>query len=82
MPRAELIRRLGATVGVAKAQSAVEVTAQALGLTDPSLDAVQCEALLERLGAGPDIVSIAARLLKAQLTLQAAAARGGTPVPR
>ena len=72
---------LGATVGVAKAQIAIDAAAEALKLPYCALNPAQCTSLLERLGASADIVGIAARLLKAQTMLEAAPSRGGTPVP-
>ncbi len=80
--RADLVKRLSATVGGAKALSAVDAAAAALGLTEPTLDAAQRLRLLDHLGAGSDIVAIASRLLKAQLMLEATSSRGATPVPR
>jgi hypothetical protein len=79
--RADLVRRLGATVGLAKAQQAIDGAARTLTLPDAHLSLAQCFTLLERLGATTDIVGIAARLLKAQLMLESGTSRGGTPVP-
>jgi len=79
--RSDLILRLGATVGVAKAQAAITAAAAALGFTEETLDLAQTNALLDHLGATVDIVGIAARLLKTQISLQSSGGRGGTPVP-
>ena len=75
MQRSELVSKLGATVGAAKAQSAIDAAARALSLTGEPLTIDDCVKLLDHLAAAPDIVGIAARLLKVQLALQAPARR-------
>jgi hypothetical protein len=67
--RAELVRQLGATVGLAKAQEAIDLAATDLHLPTAELSQDQALKLLETLSAAPSVLGIAARCLKVRAML-------------
>lgn len=67
--RAELVRQLGATVGDAKAAEAIDGAARALNLTPDDLEPEQALRILDALAVEPNIVGIAAKLIRVRMVL-------------